>query len=41
MLVDRAVGFASHEEGNTLGMEDMKKKLELVVNLAKDIWGTA
>jgi len=40
ICVSPQCGFASHEEGNTLGMEDMKKKLELVADLAKDIWGT-
>lgn len=33
--------FASHSGGNSLGAEDMKKKLQLVVELAKDIWGEA
>lgn len=34
-------GFASHEEGNLLGMEDMRKKLELVKDLATSIWSDA
>jgi methionine synthase II (cobalamin-independent) len=31
-------GFASHEEGNLLGLEDMKKKLALVVELSRRLW---
>ncbi|TVY47517.1 Uncharacterized protein LOCC1_G003652 [Lachnellula occidentalis] len=31
-------GFASHEEGNLLGWEDMKNKLMLVRSIADDIW---
>ncbi|KAA8566167.1 hypothetical protein EYC84_008769 [Monilinia fructicola] len=31
-------GFASHEEGNSLGWEDMKNKLLLVRSIADDIW---
>jgi methionine synthase II (cobalamin-independent) len=31
-------GFASHEEGNLLGWEDMKNKLALVRSIADDIW---
>ncbi len=31
-------GFASHEEGNLLGWEDMKKKLDLVRSIADEIW---
>jgi methionine synthase II (cobalamin-independent) len=31
-------GFASHEEGNLLGWEDMKNKLALVRSIANDIW---
>lgn len=34
-------GFASHEEGNLLGMEDMEKKLVLVKDLATSIWSDA
>lgn len=34
-------GFASHEEGNLLGMEDMRKKLALVKDLATSIWSDA
>jgi hypothetical protein len=32
-------GFASHEEGNLLGWDDMKNnKLALVRSIADDIW---
>lgn len=31
-------GFASHAEGNSLGYEDMRKKLELVRAIADAIW---
>lgn len=31
-------GFASHEEGNLLGWEDMRKKLELVRSVAESVW---
>lgn len=31
-------GFASHEDGNLLGYEDMVKKLKLVRSIADDIW---
>lgn len=31
-------GFASHEEGNSLGWEDMKNKLLLVRSIADEIW---
>ncbi|KAK6363452.1 hypothetical protein TWF730_000883 [Orbilia blumenaviensis] len=34
-------GFGSHEEGNAIDDAGMKKKLELVMELAKDVWGTA
>src|SRR5262249_44773964 len=32
-------GFASTEEGNQLGEDDQKRKLELVVKTAEAIWG--
>ena len=32
-------GFASTEEGNALGEDDQWKKLELIVSLAKQVWG--
>lgn len=41
ICVSPQCGFASHSEGNLLGQEDMKKKLELVVKLAKSIWDDA
>jgi methionine synthase II (cobalamin-independent) len=31
-------GFASHEEGNLLGWEDMKNKLALVREIADEVW---
>lgn len=31
-------GFASHEDGNLLGYDDMIKKLKLVRSIADDIW---
>lgn len=31
-------GFASHAEGNALGYEDMRKKLQLVKEIAEEIW---
>jgi 5-methyltetrahydropteroyltriglutamate--homocysteine methyltransferase len=34
-------GFASTIRGNTLTVEDEKKKLALVVEAARDVWGTA
>ncbi|EIN14151.1 UROD/MetE-like protein [Punctularia strigosozonata HHB-11173 SS5] len=32
-------GFASHSEGNPVSEEDVKKKLSLVSQIAKDVWG--
>jgi 5-methyltetrahydropteroyltriglutamate--homocysteine methyltransferase len=34
-------GFASTEEGNDISPDDQKRKLELVVRTAEEIWGTA
>lgn len=31
-------GFASHAEGNSLGYEDMRKKLQLVRAIANEVW---
>ena len=31
-------GFASHAEGNALGYEDMRKKLQLVREVAEKVW---
>ena len=31
-------GFASHEEGNSLGWDDMVKKLRFVREVAESIW---
>lgn len=33
-------GFASTMEGNRISPEDQRRKLELVANVAKDIWGS-
>ena len=33
-------GFASTEEGNELSMDDQRRKLELVVEVAEKIWGS-
>ena len=38
MGVSPQCGFASHEEGNLLGWEDMKNKLVLVRSIADDVW---
>ena len=32
-------GFASTEEGNTISIDDQRRKLELVVETATSIWG--
>ena len=34
-------GFSSTHHGNKLSMDDQKRKLELVVNIAQDTWGDA
>jgi 5-methyltetrahydropteroyltriglutamate--homocysteine methyltransferase len=33
-------GFSSTEEGNRLTIDDEKRKLELIVSVAADVWGT-
>ena len=38
VCVSPQCGFASHAEGNALGYEDMRKKLELVRAIADAIW---
>jgi methionine synthase II (cobalamin-independent) len=38
MGVSPQCGFASHEEGNLLGWDDMRNKLALVRAIADDIW---
>ena len=32
-------GFASTEEGNNITADDQRRKLELVVSVAQDLWG--
>ena len=34
-------GFSSTHHGNKLSMDDQKRKLELIVNIAQDTWGDA
>lgn len=34
-------GFSSHETGNQLSQDDQWRKLELVVKVARKVWGTA
>ena len=34
-------GFASTIEGNALTSDDQRRKLDLVVEVARDVWGTA
>ena len=38
VCVSPQCGFASHAEGNALGYEDMRKKLELVRAIADAVW---
>ena len=38
LAVSPQCGFASHAEGNALGYEDMRKKLELVRAVADEVW---
>jgi methionine synthase II (cobalamin-independent) len=38
LSVSPQCGFASHAEGNSLGYEDMRKKLQLVREIANDVW---
>ncbi|KXS94621.1 hypothetical protein AC578_10640 [Pseudocercospora eumusae] len=38
LSVSPQCGFASHAEGNSLGYEDMRKKLQLVRSIADEIW---
>jgi methionine synthase II (cobalamin-independent) len=38
LCVSPQCGFASHAEGNALGYEDMRKKLQLVRSIADKIW---
>jgi len=39
LAISPQCGFASHSEGNPVSYEDMKNKLKLVVETAKQIWG--
>lgn len=41
ICVSPQCGFASHSEGNLLGMNDMRKKLVLIKDLATSIWPDA
>lgn len=41
ICVSPQCGFASHMEGNLVTRDDMKKKMQLVVELAKSIWPDA
>ncbi|KAI6017797.1 hypothetical protein BKA83DRAFT_4534714, partial [Pisolithus microcarpus] len=41
ICVSPQCGFASHSEGDLLGMDDMRKKLALVKDLATSIWSDA
>ncbi|KAK7191526.1 hypothetical protein DPSP01_011043 [Paraphaeosphaeria sporulosa] len=38
LCVSPQCGFASHAEGNALGYEDMRKKLQLVRSIADELW---
>ncbi|KAK5737037.1 hypothetical protein LTR17_006998 [Elasticomyces elasticus] len=38
LCVSPQCGFASHAEGNPLGYEDMRKKLQLVRGVADTVW---
>lgn len=38
LCVSPQCGFASHAEGNSLGYEDMRKKLQLVRGIASQVW---
>lgn len=38
LSVSPQCGFASHAEGNALGYEDMRKKLQLVRAIANQVW---
>ena len=34
-------GFASTQEGNTLAEDEQWRKLEMIVEVAEEVWGTA
>jgi 5-methyltetrahydropteroyltriglutamate--homocysteine methyltransferase len=41
LCVSPQCGFSSHETGNKLSQEDQWRKLELVVRIARRVWGSA
>ena len=41
MCISGQCGFASHTGGNIITEDDQKRKLELVVTMAQDVWGHA
>jgi len=41
MCISGQCGFASHTGGNILSEDDQKRKLQLVVEMAQDVWGHA
>ena len=40
LAISPQCGFASTEEGNTLTEDQQWKKLELLVKVAEDVWGS-
>lgn len=41
LSVSPQCGFGSHEEGNDIDEKGMRRKLQLVVELAQKVWGEA
>ncbi|KAM0750757.1 UROD/MetE-like protein [Meredithblackwellia eburnea MCA 4105] len=41
LMISPQCGFASHEEGNDMTHDDVKKKLQLVVEVSKAVWSDA
>jgi 5-methyltetrahydropteroyltriglutamate--homocysteine methyltransferase len=39
MCLSPQCGFSSTHHGNNLTRDEQRKKLELVVNVANDVWG--
>ena len=39
LCISGQCGFASTEEGNSLSIDDQKAKLELLVEVADEVWG--